>query len=99
MILRCYGAARPVHRNDADWGELDAHFEPHFAARQIFDFSIDLVQKSCGYAVPEMDFVKGRDTLENWAANKGEQGVREYWAERNGETLDGTPTLIAEKNL
>ena len=98
-ILRVYGTARAIHRNDADWAELDSLFQPDPAARQLFDLSIELVQKSCGYAVPEMDYKQDRDILKDWAAEKGEDGIREYWATRNAETLDGVPTNIAAKNL
>ena len=99
MILRAYGTARAVHRNDADWDDLNGHFEENFAARQIFDLSVEMVQKSCGYAVPEMTFEKNRDTLVKWAENKGEDGVKEYWATRNTQTLDGVATNIVAKNL
>ena len=98
-ILRVYGAARAVHRNDPDWAELDGHFAPNPAARQVFDLSIEMVQKSCGYAVPEMDFKQDRTVLVDWAEKKGEDGIRDYWATRNTRTLDGVPTHIAEKNL
>ena len=99
MIVRAYGTARAVHRNDPDWAELDGHFAPHMAARQVFDMSVDMVQKSCGYAVPEMDFVQERDTLENWAAKKGQDGIRDYWTNHNAETLDGVPTRIVERKI
>lgn len=99
MILRAYGTARAIHRNDAEWDELNGHFEENFAARQVFDLSVEMVQKSCGYAVPEMTFEKDRDTLVKWAENKGEDGVKEYWATRNTETLDGVATDIVAKNL
>lgn len=98
-ILRVYGTARAIHRNDADWAELDGHFAPEPAARQVFDLSIDMVQKSCGYAVPEMEFTQDRDVLVDWAAKKGEDGIRDYWATSNTETLDGVPTDIVAKNL
>lgn len=99
MILRAYGTARAVHRNDADWDALDGHFTPDPAARQVFDLTVDLVQKSCGFAVPEMEFKQDRDVLSNWALEKGEDGIRDYWANRNTTTLDGVPTDIAQKNL
>ena len=52
LILRLYGNARVVHRNDAEWSELFPLFKPLPGARQIFDLAIDLVQSSCGEAVP-----------------------------------------------
>ncbi|MGR3503909.1 pyridoxamine 5'-phosphate oxidase family protein [Pseudaestuariivita sp.] len=99
MILRTYGTACAIHRQDADWTSLDGHFAPDFAARQLFDLSIEMVQTSCGYAVPFMDNPRPRDTLVKWAEDKGPEGVETYWQERNTTTLDGIPTRIAEKSL
>ncbi|MEM6385699.1 MAG: pyridoxamine 5'-phosphate oxidase family protein [Pseudomonadota bacterium] len=99
MILRAYGTARAIHRLDPEWATFDAEFSPDPAARQLFDLTIDLVQKSCGYAVPEMSYNKDRDVLKNWAKDKGQDGIRDYWRNRNTETLDGVPTQIIEKNI
>lgn len=99
LILRTYGTARAVHRMDADWDELDGHFPENFAGRQIFDVSLQMVQSSCGYAVPRMELVAERDTLRTWAEDKGPEGVQKYWVDRNGTTLDGVDTKIAAKNL
>lgn len=98
LILRVYGSARAVHRGDADWTALDAHFAPDFAARQIFDVAVEMVQTSCGYAVPFMDNPRPRDTLAKWAGDKGEVGIKAYWAEKNTLTLDGVATGIVEKS-
>lgn len=99
MILRVFGQARAVHRLDPDWSGLDGHFATDPAARQIFDLDVELVQTSCGYAVPEMDYRADRQILTDWAARKGEDGLRAYWAERNTESIDGKPTRIVERNL
>ena len=92
LILRAYGTARTIHAGDPDFAALDAHFTPHIGARQIYDMSVDLVQTSCGYAVPFMDFVEDRPTLDTWTEDRGEDGIRTYWAERNAATIDGAPT-------
>ena len=94
MILRAYGTARTIHPRDADWDTLSAHFPPQLGMRQIYDMSVEMVQKSCGYAVPFFEHAGDRDTLKHWAQDKGEDGIRTYWAERNSTTLDGTPTGI-----
>jgi hypothetical protein len=60
LILRLYGKAKAVHQNDAEWEALYAHFDPSVGARQIFDLTIDLVQSSCGMAVPFFDYVEER---------------------------------------
>lgn len=99
LILRAYGTARAVHRQDADWAALDAHFTPDFAARQLIDMDVEMVQTSCGYAVPMMSLEAERDVLTRWAEDRGPGGIETYWAERNSQTIDGAPTGIVEKNL
>jgi hypothetical protein len=99
MILRLYGAARAVHRRDADWSELYAQFDPEPGARQIFDLSVDLVQTSCGMAVPLYEYQEDRQQLSLWAQKKGEAGIEEYWQEKNQLSIDGQPTHIVRKNL
>ncbi len=96
IILRAYGTARTIHPRDAEWEALAAHFPPQPGMRQIYDVAIDMVQKSCGYAVPFFDHAGERDTLKRWTEGKGEEGLRTYWAERNALTLDGAPTGISD---
>lgn len=97
MILRLYGTARAIHVSDEEWSALYQYFPPTPGARQIFDLQVDLVQTSCGMAVPFFDYVDEREQLTNWAISKGEEGVKAYWKEKNQLSLDGTPTGIAEK--
>lgn len=99
LILRAYGLARAVHRNDADWSELAGQFPDDYAARQIYDMSVSSVQTSCGYAVPRMDLVQHRDTLAKWSDDRGPDGVRKYWRDKNATTIDGIPTGIEAGNL
>jgi hypothetical protein len=94
VILRAYGTARAVHHGEADWSLLAARLPAQPGARQIFDVTIDLVQSSCGFAVPLMEFTAERPTLRTWAEDKGDDGLRAYWAERNATSLDGLPTGI-----
>jgi hypothetical protein len=98
LILRLYGNAQAVHRNDPGWETLYRLFDPLPGARQIFDLEVELVQTSCGMAVPLFDYVREREQLNAWALGKGEDGIREYWAKRNQVSLDGKPTRIMEKN-
>jgi Pyridoxamine 5'-phosphate oxidase len=98
MILRAYGTARVLHRDHAEWPSLAAHLTAQPGARQMIDMTIDLVQSSCGFAVPVMNFVADRPVLHDWAVEKGESGLRDYWRDRNATTIDGTPTGI-ESNL
>ena len=96
LILRAYGTARTLHPRDPDWPALAAELPDLPAARQIFDVAVDLVQTSCGYAVPYFDFAGERDTLNTVNGNKGAEGIRAYWDEKNRTTLDGADTGIFE---
>ena len=95
MILRLYGRGRSHLKGSSGYARfLAAHFagkEPT-GARQIVEMSVELVQTSCGYGVPEFAFGGERRTLTEWAERKGEDGIRAYWGEKNHASLDGLPT-------
>ncbi|TXF89428.1 pyridoxamine 5'-phosphate oxidase family protein [Neolewinella aurantiaca] len=94
LILRAYGKARAVHHGDSDWDELFSHFTPLPGARQIFDLTIDMVQTSCGMAVPLLEFNEDRKLLNNWAETKSKEELEAYWTEKNTLSIDGLPTGI-----
>ncbi len=99
MILRIYGNAKVIHRNDPEWQDKVTLFGSLPGARQIFDLAVDLVQTSCGMGVPFYDYAGEREQLNEWANKKGEEGIKEYWKEKNQESIDGKPTRIIEKNV
>jgi hypothetical protein len=92
MILRLYGQAHSLPLGSTDYAALAHHFEALPGARQIIRLDVDLVQTSCGMAVPNFDYAGERDQLKNWAARQGEEGLRKYWRLKNMESLDGLPT-------
>jgi hypothetical protein len=94
LILRAYGQARAVHPHDRAWPERLALFPSLAGARQVVDVAIDLVQTSCGMAVPYFDYRGEREALRQWAEKKGADGLRRYWEEHNTLSLDGKPTKI-----
>ncbi len=94
LILRVYGTARAIHLGEPEWAGLYSLFTPNPGARQIFELQVELVQTSCGQAVPFFDYVEERTELNEWAAKKGEQGLREYRQDRNRLSLDGRETGI-----
>ncbi len=95
IILRLYGTAKAIHNDDVEWQLLFPLFPPIPGARQIFDLNVDLVQTSCGMAVPLYDYVGERKALNTWAAKKGKEGLKTYWEESNSTSLDGKPTHFA----
>jgi hypothetical protein len=95
MILRLYGRGRALGRNSGDYHHLliaafDGREPP--GARQIVRLDVDLVQTSCGFAVPLFDYRGERETLNRWAEAKGEAGLVAYWREKNNVSMDGLPT-------
>jgi hypothetical protein len=97
MILRVYGQAQVIHPRDAQWPELICLLPGLPGARQIFDVQIELVQTSCGMAVPLLEYRGERDALNHWAVKKGQAGIEQYWADKNQLSLDGRPTRILEE--
>ncbi len=96
-ILRLYGTARVYHHYDAEWEQVHSHFNPIPGARQIFVLDVDMVQSSCGMGVPLFDYQSQRGLMEKWAENRGEDGIKAYWEEKNTHTIDGKATQIFEK--
>lgn len=94
-ILRLYGQSQIVLRGTAEYARLladqfDGQEPP--GARQIVINRFDLVQTSCGYAVPLFDYVADRPNLQVWAAHQGEDGMDEYRRQKNAVSIDGLPT-------
>ncbi|MEQ8858314.1 MAG: pyridoxamine 5'-phosphate oxidase family protein [Pseudomonadales bacterium] len=95
-ILRAYGQGQVVHPRDAEWQRWAALIPAPVGARQYVRVEVDLVQTSCGYAVPRYQFLEQRTALDRWADHRGPEGIERYWAERNTVSLDGLPTGILE---
>ncbi len=95
LILRLFGKAQAIHPRDAEWSELYANFSPITGARQIFILEVDLVQTSCGWAVPIFDFQTQRTQLtDHWETKTPEQ-LEKYHKEKNHKSIDGFVTNIA----
>lgn len=94
LILRTHGTAQTFHAGEEGWAALADLFPDHRSARQIYDLNINMVQTSCGYAVPFMEFQSDRDTMQKWVDGKSDDDIRAYWVEKNRQTIDGKPTGV-----
>lgn len=94
LILRLYGKATIYHPRDESFGQYIDLFGDTAGARQIMSLSIDLVQTSCGFAVPLMQYQEDRSILKDWATKQGEQGLHDYWERKNQQSIDGFETNI-----
>ena len=92
LILRLYGRGFVVSQVDDAWEDWSEHFETLPGTRQIVGLRIESVQTSCGYGVPEYEFRGDRPKLIQWAQKKGDDGIRQYWQDKNQVSIDGLPT-------
>ena len=92
-IVRFYGQARIVLRDDPEFDKLYQRFPDHGAARSIVLLDIDRTSTACGYSVPMMHYVKDRPTLTDWAKAKSDQEIRAYWKEKNTTSIDDLPAV------
>ncbi|MBD81149.1 MAG: pyridoxamine 5'-phosphate oxidase [Crocinitomicaceae bacterium] len=90
-ILRLYGEASFILPGDNRWDDCISKFPKMLGTRQFFELKIDLIQTSCGFAVPLYEYEGQRDTLTKWSEHKGEQGIRDYWDKKNKISLDDKP--------
>jgi hypothetical protein len=93
LILRLYGRGQAHANGSPRYEELRPRFPELPGSRSIVTVAIDRVQTSCGFSIPFMDYRAERPTLQQWATRQGEDGLREYWAEKNVESIDGLPAL------
>ncbi|MBJ6367210.1 pyridoxamine 5'-phosphate oxidase family protein [Snuella sedimenti] len=98
LILRLYGKAKIYHERDTEFQEYINMFSNNVGSRQIIEMHIDLVQTSCGFAVPFMDFKEERGMLNAWSEKQGKKRIKMYWQEKNTMSIDGFETHILPKN-
>ena len=66
LILRLYGKAMVIHPGESQWKNLIGQFANYAQARQIFQLDIELVQTSCGFAVPFYEYGGEREFVSQW---------------------------------
>jgi hypothetical protein len=92
-IVRLHGRGRVVLPSDSDWSDLAGGFPPKPGARAVIVVDVTRVSDSCGYSVPFFDYAGERDLLDRWAETRGEDGLVDYRATRNAQSIDGLPAL------
>ena len=95
-ILRLYGTATEVKPNHNKWNDLIPLFPELPGTRQIFVLDVENAQTSCGMSIPFYEFKGQRDQLIDWANEKGEEGITQYWRDKNQTSVDGLPTGILD---
>ena len=77
--------------HEAEFASLAAHFPAYESTRSIVVVQISRVQDSCGYGVPLFKYEGERTQLQAWARKRGLDGLKEYRAEKNRQSIDGLP--------
>jgi hypothetical protein len=99
-IVRLHGKGRVVPKDAEDFTEIAKNFPggDGTGVRSIVVIDVIRVSDSCGYGVPLMSFDRHRSTMDEWAARKGPDGIRDYWSEKNTSSIDDLPGLpVTEK--
>jgi hypothetical protein len=99
MILRLYGQAQSLLRGTPEYAALLPNFEEVPGARQIIRLAVDLVQTSCGMAVPFYDYQDDRSSLTNHWAARDDAHLRKYWEVKNMKSIDGFQTGFAPDRM
>jgi hypothetical protein len=100
-IVRLHGLGRPVQQGDERFPEVLATFalseDQLRTVRSVIEVEVTRITDSCGFVVPQMDFVGERDQLYRWADNRlrkqGAEAVRAYVSANNAESIDGLQGL------
>jgi hypothetical protein len=92
-IVRLYGRGKVRERGNDAYDELRPQFPDLPGVRAIIDVAVDRVSSSCGFGVPLMEFVGGREELVESSRRKGEAKMAAYRARKNTKSIDGLPGL------
>ncbi len=97
-IVRLHGTGRAVLRDDpgfeaalAGFAEAAESRRPYLRAVVVVD--VARISDSCGYAVPRMELVEERETLDRVWRTRDDARIAAYQAEKNVASLDGLPGL------
>ena len=93
-ILRLYGEGEVVVQGNRKFENLESIFPKRLGTRAFIHIQLNRITDSCGYGVPLYEFKGDRETMDKWAAAKGEQGIIDYRQLKNKESIDGLKGLI-----
>jgi hypothetical protein len=97
-IVRLHGEGRVVPAGDPRFCNLAGSFprSDGVGVRSIIVVEVTRIADSCGYGVPLMSFEGHRPTMDQWSSRKGQQGIRDYWRDKNAASIDDLDGLSAQ---
>lgn len=94
LILRLYGDGCAHQYGTPEFEALRNHFpEIDVPVRGIIEVSLTRVQRSCGWAVPNYEFVGDRDVLLRHNAKRSQAEFMARRIQTNALSIDGLPGL------
>jgi hypothetical protein len=102
QIVRLHGTGRVVEAGEPGFGAALAGFgaageQRRAYTRAVITVDVARVADSCGYAVPRMDLVEERPTLDAVWRSRDDEHITRYVTERNAVSLDGLPGLTTPR--
>lgn len=97
-IYRFHGTGEVVTPLDKGFDELAGMFKIEgVGIRAIIRIHVGRISDSCGYGVPNYEFVDHRRSSQNWAATKTTEDLREYQLEKNLTSIDGMEAITEDE--
>ena len=103
-IVRLHGTGRVLPAGTPEFEEAVSTFGTAGAERRrylraVIVIEVRRVADSCGFAVPRMDVVAERETLDAVWRSRDDQRISTYHAERNATSLDNLSALPLETRV
>lgn len=94
-VVRLYGRGEAVVHSDERFPALRSEFTKSETAgqRSVVLVDLDRVSDACGFAVPRMQLLGERDTLDVSHGRREDGFFEDYWRRRNAVSIDGLPAL------
>jgi hypothetical protein len=98
LILRLYGNGQAHQYGTPGFDALREHFpEIEVPVRGIIEVSLTRIQRSCGWAVPNYEYLGDRDVLLKHNAKRSQEDFMLRRIATNGESIDGLPGLESDE--
>lgn len=96
-IMRIHGIGRVFEPGETTFDAYLNRMPESLGVRAVISIEIERISTSCGFGVPEMEFIQTRPALNDWLQRKGAKKLSDYRREYNLNSVDGLPGLDPER--
>lgn len=97
-IVRLHGRGQVHLPGEPGFEEVVALKPEHPSTRAVITVDVARISDSCGWGVPVMDLAGERELIRQHAEKKGPDGLVQYRAEKNAQSIDGLPGLPVQSH-